>query len=54
MHDKSAVVTRQSLTVLIVVPTLHAGAAEMGAVDLVRILTEGGHQRHRHVARRTS
>ena len=31
------------MTVLIVVPTLHAGAAEMGAVDLVRILMEAGH-----------
>ena len=35
---------RQPMTVLLVVPTLHAGAAEMGAVDLVRILTESGHR----------
>ncbi len=32
------------LTVLIVVPTLQAGAAEAGAVDLVRILTTAGHR----------
>lgn len=31
------------LTVLIIVPTLQAGAAEMGAVDIVRILSEAGH-----------
>jgi glycosyltransferase involved in cell wall biosynthesis len=31
------------LTVLIVVPTLQAGAAEAGAVDLVKILTSAGH-----------
>ncbi len=31
------------LTVLVVVPTLQAGAAEMGAVDVVRILTAAGH-----------
>lgn len=43
-QDNSVVTSRQSLTVLIIVPTLHAGAAEMGAVDLVRILTEGGHR----------
>ncbi|WP_245303686.1 glycosyltransferase [Pseudorhodoplanes sinuspersici] len=44
MQDNSAAASRQPLTVLIIVPTLHAGAAEMGAVDLVRILTEGGHR----------
>lgn len=48
-HDEPAaqdndVAAAPPLTVLIVVPTLHAGAAEMGAVDLVRILTEGGHR----------
>jgi glycosyltransferase involved in cell wall biosynthesis len=32
------------LTVLIVVPTLHAGAADAGAIDLVRILKSGGHR----------
>jgi len=43
-QDNDAVSARQRLTVLIVVPTLHAGAAEMGAVDLVRILTDAGHR----------
>jgi glycosyltransferase involved in cell wall biosynthesis len=32
------------LTVLVVVPTLHAGAADAGAIDLVRILKSGGHR----------
>jgi glycosyltransferase involved in cell wall biosynthesis len=32
------------LTVLIAVPTLHAGAADAGAVELVRILTAAGHK----------
>lgn len=32
------------LTVLVVVPTLHSGAADAGALDLVRILTSGGHR----------
>jgi glycosyltransferase involved in cell wall biosynthesis len=32
------------LTVLVVVPTLHAGAADAGAIDLVRILNGGGHR----------
>jgi glycosyltransferase involved in cell wall biosynthesis len=32
------------LTVLVVAPTLHAGAADAGAVDLVRILTGNGHR----------
>jgi glycosyltransferase involved in cell wall biosynthesis len=32
------------LTVLVVVPTLHAGAADTGAIDLVRILNRGGHR----------
>ena len=32
------------LTVAIVVPTLHAGAADAGAVDLVRILAAKGHR----------
>ena len=39
----NAVTPLRPLTVLIVVPTLQAGAAEMGAVDLVRILTAAGH-----------
>jgi glycosyltransferase involved in cell wall biosynthesis len=32
------------LTVLVVVPTLHAGAADAGAIDLVRTLQSGGHR----------
>jgi len=32
------------LTVLVVAPTLHAGAADAGALDLVRILTGSGHR----------
>jgi glycosyltransferase involved in cell wall biosynthesis len=32
------------LTVLIVTPTLDTGAADVGAVELVRILTQGGHR----------
>ena len=32
------------LTVLVAVPTLHAGAADAGALDLVRILGSGGHR----------
>ena len=32
------------LTVLILAPTLHAGAADAGAVDLVRILRRNGHR----------
>jgi glycosyltransferase involved in cell wall biosynthesis len=32
------------LTVLVVAPTLHAGAADAGAVDLVRILIGNGHR----------
>jgi glycosyltransferase involved in cell wall biosynthesis len=32
------------LTVLVVVPTLHAGAADAGAIDLARILKGGGHR----------
>ena len=32
------------LTVLVVVPTLHAGAADAGAIDLVRILKGSGHR----------
>ena len=32
------------LTALIVVPTLHAGAADAGAIDLVRILRRNGHR----------
>ena len=32
------------LTALVVVPTLHAGAADAGALDLVRILRRNGHR----------
>jgi len=32
------------LTALIVAPTLHAGAADAGAIDLTRILTANGHR----------
>ena len=32
------------LTVLVVAPTLHAGAADAGAIDLVRMLSAGGHR----------
>ena len=32
------------LTALVVVPTLHAGAADAGAIDLVRILDRNGHR----------
>ena len=32
------------LTVLVVAPTLHAGAADAGAIDLVRILRGSGHR----------
>ena len=32
------------LTVLVLAPTLHAGAADAGALDLVRILRGAGHE----------
>src|SRR5437763_12636248 len=32
------------LTVLVLAPTLHAGAADAGAIDLVRILRGAGHR----------
>jgi hypothetical protein len=32
------------LTALILAPTLHAGAADAGAIDLVRILRRNGHR----------
>ena len=35
---------RRPLTVLIVTPSLHAGAADAGAVQLVRILAAAGHR----------
>jgi len=36
--------TAAPLTVLIVAPSLHAGAADVGTVDLARILAAGGHR----------
>jgi len=44
VQARNVVTQLRPLTVLIVVPTLQAGAAEMGAVDLVRILVAGGHR----------
>lgn len=41
---RHVVTSLRPLTVLVVVPTLQAGGAEMGAVDLVRMLTAGGHR----------
>ena len=38
-----AIVPQQKLTALIVVPTLDAGAADTGALELVRILAGAGH-----------
>ena len=35
---------RDPITVLIVVPSLDAGAADAGAVDLTRLLTAAGHR----------
>jgi glycosyltransferase involved in cell wall biosynthesis len=36
--------TTKSLTVLVTVPTLHAGAADVGALELVQTLTAAGHK----------
>lgn len=43
-QDRKVVTPLRPLTVLVVVPTLQAGAAEMGAVDIVRFLTAAGHR----------
>lgn len=43
-QNRGVVTPLRPLTVLVIVPTLQAGAAEMGAVDLVRILTAAGHR----------
>jgi glycosyltransferase involved in cell wall biosynthesis len=43
-QGRNVVKPLRPLTVLVVVPTLQAGAAEMGAVDLVRVLTASGHR----------
>ena len=40
----SGTLTPAPLTALIVVPSLQAGAADAGAVDLVRVLAAGGHR----------
>jgi glycosyltransferase involved in cell wall biosynthesis len=40
----AALAPAKPLTVLIVTPTLHAGAADAGAVQLVRILASAGHR----------
>jgi glycosyltransferase involved in cell wall biosynthesis len=42
--DADTLASQQTLTVLIVVPTLDIGAAEAGAVELVRILAGAGHR----------
>jgi glycosyltransferase involved in cell wall biosynthesis len=42
-HDTSPVAARR-LTVMVVVPTLGAGAAERGAVDLAHVLIGAGHR----------
>jgi glycosyltransferase involved in cell wall biosynthesis len=44
LQNAGVVTSLRPLTALVVVPTLQAGAAEMGAVDLVRILTAAGHR----------
>jgi glycosyltransferase involved in cell wall biosynthesis len=44
-QDSASVeVARDPITVLIVVPALDGGAADAGALDLVRILTQAGHR----------
>jgi hypothetical protein len=42
--DSPPVAPAQPLTVLIAAPTLQAGAADAGVVELVRILVHAGHQ----------
>jgi glycosyltransferase involved in cell wall biosynthesis len=42
--DRGNIRPIRPLTVLILVPTLQAGAAETGVVDLVKILTSAGHK----------
>ncbi len=42
--ERNSVPAQPSLTVLIVTPSLHAGAADAGAVQLVRILAGAGHR----------
>ena len=42
--DQPKVVNINPLTVLIVTPTLQAGAADLGAIDMVRILARSGNR----------
>src|SRR5688572_33500936 len=42
--DRAKVTNINPLTVLIVVPSLQAGAADLGVVDLVRILAAAGNR----------
>jgi glycosyltransferase involved in cell wall biosynthesis len=44
LPNRGVVTPLRPLTVLVIVPTLQAGAAEMGAIDLVRILCAAGHR----------
>lgn len=41
---RAGATTSDALTILIVVPTLQAGTAELGCVELVRILSAAGHR----------
>ena len=50
--DRSNVTNINPLTILIVVPTLQAGAADVGVVDLVRILAARRQSADRAVERR--
>jgi len=43
-QSSGEVVPIRALTALVVVPTLHGGAADVGAIDLARILDRGGHR----------
>ena len=43
-QSSGEVVPIRALTALVVVPTLHGGAADVGAIDLMRILDRGGHR----------
>lgn len=44
MKQQSAAPARAPITVLIVAPSLDSGAADAGAVELTRILTQSGHR----------
>jgi glycosyltransferase involved in cell wall biosynthesis len=44
LRASAEVVALRPLTALILAPTLHAGAADAGAIDLVRILQRNGHR----------